>query len=122
MIYKITKKSNDAKKNLPETPSFYNADDQHEFMPETILAGKIKWASIKGKSYHKRAAVMIVVRSMWDGNQGQLANLLDVNPNSLEQFFSTLRRKFKKNELDIEDLKPHISRDYHHLLEKFFMV
>ena len=97
-------------------------ESQHEFTPENIIAGKIKWASIKNKKpYHERAAVMIIARSLWEESQSQLAELLEAPANNLEQFFSTIRRKVKKNELDLEDLKPHIGSDFHPLLEKFFI-
>jgi len=95
--------------------------EKHEFTPENILQGIIKWASIKKESYPKRAAIMVAVRDLWQGNQSQLARLLDVKQNSLEQFFSTLRRKYKNKEIKIEDLKPYINRDFHPLLETFFM-
>ena len=109
-------------KNIqPLKTSFYIPGNENELTPAKILEGKIQWAAVKRKPYQERSSIMIVVKSLWNGNQNHLANLLDTHPNSLEQFFSTLRRKIKKNELDIEDLKPHVSRDYHHLLEKFFM-
>jgi hypothetical protein len=65
---------------------------------------------------------MIIVRSMWDGRQKKLAELLEVDANSLEQFFSKLRKKIKKNELELEDLQPHISPEYHSKLEQFFSL
>jgi len=91
-----------------------------EFMPENIITGNIKWVSIKNKPYHERAAVMVAVRSLWEGSQSQLAAHLEVSVNSLEQFFSTLRRKFKKNEIKIEDLKPYIAPDFYPSIGKFF--
>jgi DNA-binding NtrC family response regulator len=91
-----------------------------DFLPKNIIDGKIKWASIKNKPYHERAAVMVAVRSLWEGSQSQLAAHLEVSVNSLEQFFSTLRRKFKKNEIKIEDLKPYIAPDFYPSIGKFF--
>jgi DNA-binding NtrC family response regulator len=91
-----------------------------QLTPEGILDGKIKWVHIKKAPYSERAAIMVAVKGMWRGDQCQLAKLLDVKQNSLEQFFSTLRKKYKCNEIGIEDMKPHISRDFHPSLEKFF--
>jgi DNA-binding NtrC family response regulator len=108
-------------KNI-SAPSHHNSEGMHEFTPENILKGKIKWASIKRKPYHERAAVMVIAKSMWNGSQSQLAYLLDVRSNSLEKFFSTLRNKFKENELELENLKPHIIPEYHSKLEQFFSL
>ena len=103
------------------TSSLQHPDKQHEFTPENIIGGKIKWASVKKKPYYERAAVMIIARSLWGESQKQLAELLEAPANNLEQFFSTIKRKFKNNKLDIEDLKQHIGSDFHPLLEKFLV-
>ena len=91
-----------------------------QITPEDILDGKIKWCEIKQASYSNRAAIMVAVKGMWQGTQSQLATQLDVKPNSLEQFFSTLRKKYKDSEISIEDIKPHIRQNLHPYLEEFF--
>jgi len=92
-----------------------------EITAENIVAGKVKWAHIKTvRSYDRRSAIMIAARSMWQSPQRKLAELLDVNPNSLEQFFSTVKRKIKKGELDIQKLNSHVSPNHYPALEKFF--
>ena len=107
-------------KNDFSEPLHHHSNKQHEFTPENILNGKIKWASIKSRQpYAERAAVMVIVRSRWDGRQNQLADLLNVSADSLDQFFSTLRSKLRKNELKLDDLKPYISPEYHSKLQQF---
>ena len=66
------------------------------YTPENIVAGKIKWTYIKKEPYDFRSAIMIIARSMWQRSQKELAELLDVNPNSLERFFSTVKKKNQK--------------------------
>ena len=87
--------------------------------PESISTGKIKWAQLKKMPYEQRVAVMVVARSLWNQPQEELAKLLDVEPNALEQFFSTVRTKVKEERLSIQNLKPHVAPEHYPSLEGF---
>ena len=111
---------NPDKKDTAPLP--YNNNQKNiDFTPENIVTGRIKWTSIKKEAYDLRSAIMIVARSMWQKSQKELAELLDVNPNSLEQFFATVKRKIRNGELDLQNLKSHISPDHYPALENFFI-
>ena len=72
------------------------------------MAGKIKWARIiKKEPYECRSAILVIAKDIWQGSQKELAELLDVNPNSLEQFFYNLKNKIRNGELDLQKLKSH---------------
>jgi DNA-binding NtrC family response regulator len=121
-------KTTDLKKCISQNSHVINSaylphDDKKaniNITPENIVAGKIKWANIKKESYGFRSAIMIIARSMWQKPQRELAEVLVVNPNSLEQFFSTIKRKIRNGELHIQNLKPQTSPDHHAIIEKYF--
>lgn len=90
-----------------------------EIGPENIVAGEMKWKKIMKLQYHARVALIVAARSIWEKPKRELAELLDVHQNAFEQFFSTAKKKVQKGDLDVEDLKPYVSVQYHPALEEF---
>ena len=62
---------------------------------------------------------MATARSLWKKPQKELAELLDVNQNAFEKFFSTAKEKALKGNFGIADLKPYVSVEHYPALEQF---
>jgi DNA-binding NtrC family response regulator len=109
-------------KSEKENSSFHSINNMEiQITPENIVAGKLKWKQIQQNSdYEQRAAVLLVARSIWNGRQTKLADLLSVIPDTFFRFFSTVKKEIKNRNLDIQDLKPYVNRDHYLVLEKIF--
>jgi two-component system, NtrC family, response regulator len=90
-----------------------------EITPENVIMGVLTWKQIQKLHYHARVALMVAAKSLWKKPQKELAEVLSVTQNAFERFFSTAKKKAQKGDINIEDLKPHVSEEYHPALEEF---
>lgn len=93
-----------------------------DITPESIIAGKIEWNQILELSYEHRVSLMVVARSLWKGQQKELAKMLGAEVNAFEQFFSTAKKKARSGKLTLDMLTDFVSDVHRPELQDFFSI